>query len=71
MKKNFIAAVDDKYTGRIEEVAERLRERGCDIRQILQLTGVITGKVDLQTSLNDLKIEGIASIELQKKVKKF
>lgn len=69
--KYFMAAVEEGYSDRIEEIADRLRERGCEISQILKLTGVITGRVDQRTPLNKIKIEGIQSVEFQKKVKKI
>jgi len=70
-KIGFIAAVRDEYTGRMEEVAEHLREKGCEIKQVLKLTGVITGRIDKGASLKDLKIEGIESVEIQKKIRKI
>jgi hypothetical protein len=69
--KNFIAAVNDDYAGRIEEVAEKLRNMGCEIKRVMKITGVITGRVKKSISLNELKIQGIKSVELQKKVRKI
>jgi len=75
MKKSvqisFIAAVNDEFTSRIEEVAERLRDKGCEIKKIMPLTGVITGNVDQSIPLKDLRVEGIDSVDRQKKVRKI
>ena len=68
--KSFVAAVDENYLNRIEDVADRLRTRGCKIENILKLTGVITGRVSLTTEIAELKIEGIESVEVQKKIRK-
>lgn len=70
-KKNFMASVEEGYTDRIEEVAGRLRDKGCEIKQILKLTGVITGKIDHRIPLAELKIEGIQTVEIQRKVRKI
>lgn len=69
-KKYFIASVKDGYLSRINDVAEALKARGCDIRQVLSLTGTITGKVDNRVNLNDLQVDGIASIEKQRTMRK-
>lgn len=69
--KSFIAAVTDDHSDRMEEVADRLREKGCKINQILKLTGIITGRVSLSTPLNDLIIKGIKSVEIEKKLRKI
>jgi hypothetical protein len=54
----------------IDLVADQLRLKGCEIRQILKLSGVITGRVDKATHLDALRIEGISSIEKQRMVRK-
>jgi hypothetical protein len=69
-KKYFIAAVKDDYINRIEEVADALKAGGCEIKQVLYLSGIIIGKVDKTLDLNDLKVEGIASVENQRTMRK-
>jgi hypothetical protein len=54
----------------MEWIADNLRSQGCEIRDILPLSGVITGKALPQVDLKDLKVEGIASIEKQRTLKK-
>jgi hypothetical protein len=68
--KSFIAAVSDDYTSRMDDVADRLKNEGCEIKQILKLTGIITGKVKHTIDLEQLKVEGVKSIELQRKIRK-
>jgi hypothetical protein len=70
LKQSFIASVKDDYLERMEQVADQLRVKGCEINQILKFSGVITGKVNKQVNLKDLKIEGITSIEKQRVLRK-
>jgi hypothetical protein len=69
--KNFIAAVSDNYFNRIDDVADRLRKHGCEVEQILRITGVIIGRVSHTTDLRNLKIEGIEAIEIRKGIRKI
>lgn len=69
-KQSFIASVHDDYLEQMEWIADNLRSQGCEIRDILPLSGVITGKALPQVDLKDLKVEGIASIEKQRTLKK-
>lgn len=69
-KQYFIASVHDDYMDRIEQIADKLRSRGCEISEVLSLSGVITGRALPQVDLTDLKIEGIASVEKQRILKK-
>lgn len=70
-KQDFIASVDDDHVDQIEQIADLMRSRGFEISQVLEITGVITGSVTVQISLDDLQIEGIASIEKQRAVRKI
>ena len=69
-KQYFIASVDESHLDQMDQVAAVLKSKGCEISKILKLTGVITGKVTTDTKLQDLKIEGISSIEKQRVVSK-
>jgi len=69
-KQSFIASVHDDYMDQIEQIADKLRSQGCEIREVLSLSGVITGKALPEVNLRDLQIEGIASIEKQRILKK-
>jgi len=70
LKNDFIAAVKDDYLDQMDEVADRLRIKGCEIRRIMKLTGVITGRLKAGTEFSDLYVEGIASVEKQRLVRK-
>jgi len=70
LKQNFIASVSDDYLDQIEQVVDQLRARGFEIKQVLRITGVITGKVSVKIELSELSIEGIASIEKPRKLRK-
>jgi methylmalonyl-CoA mutase cobalamin-binding subunit len=66
----FIASVHDDYLDKMDQVAERLREKGCRINQILRVSGVISGSASHLYGLDELRREGIASIEKQRTLKK-
>lgn len=69
-KQNFIASVQNEHLEHIEQVAQKLREKGCEITGVLKITGIISGRVNETTNLNDLKMEGISFIEKQRTVRK-
>ncbi len=69
-KQHFIASVQNDHLDHIEEVARKLRIKGCEINQILPITGVISGSVNIGQNFDELKVEGIAAIEKQRIVKK-
>jgi hypothetical protein len=70
MKKSFIASVQDEYMDRVEEVASRLRDKGCEIKRVMKLTGIITGRIDVERDLTQLHVEGIATIEKERTLHK-
>lgn len=60
----FIASVEDNEIKNIQEIAEKLREKGCKINHVLSFTGVITGETSgKEDSLQDIKVKGIKHIE--------
>ncbi len=69
-KQNFIASVQNEHLEQIEQVAQKLRIKGCEITQILPITGVISGWVNANQKLDELHVEGIASIEKQRTFQK-
>lgn len=61
--------VDDASLDAIDEVADRLRERGLRVHQVLASIGIVTGSVpSVQdvAALND--VPGVASVDLQEGV---
>ncbi|MBN2613899.1 MAG: hypothetical protein JXB00_20240 [Bacteroidales bacterium] len=69
-RQSFIASVHDDYMDRMDQIADNLRSKGCEIDEILKLSGVITGHTKQNLNLNDLNIEGVASIEKQRVLRK-
>ncbi|WP_373497533.1 hypothetical protein [Aquiflexum sp.] len=60
----FIASVEDNEIKNIQEIADKLREKGCVINNVLSFSGVITGETSgNEDSLQDLKVKGIKHIE--------
>ncbi len=70
-RQSFIASVHEDYIEHIERIADELRGKGCEIKQVLKISGVITGKAAPKINLEDLKVKGIASIEKQRDVRKL
>lgn len=68
-KINFIASVKDENVQDIEAIVRDLRSMGCNIDNVLSFTGIITGSASTKITLDDLKIKGIKSIELDRAVK--
>lgn len=68
-KINFIASVNEDSIDNIRAIAKKLKRLGCTIDNILTFSGVITGSTDSNISLNELKIDGIKHVELDRKVK--
>ena len=68
-KINFIASVNDDSIDDIETIAKRLKDLGCTIENVLSFSGVITGSTSSNITLNDLRIDGIKNVELDRKVK--
>ncbi|MEX2568244.1 MAG: hypothetical protein WD431_20020 [Cyclobacteriaceae bacterium] len=68
--KNFIAAVEDDQIEHIELVVERLKEKGCEIRQVLTFSGIISGcSSGKEANLQELKVNGIKHIEEDREVR--
>jgi len=65
----FIASVDDDSIEDIKVIAKRLSDLGCKIDNILAFSGVISGSTESNISLDDLKIDGIKNVELDRKIK--
>lgn len=73
-KKNkikFIASVKEDSIGNIQAIANNFKKLGCTVQDILTYSGIITGNAKSGVSLNDLKIEGIKNVELDRKVSVF
>lgn len=63
---NFIASVDDDQIDNVKKIAEKLKNMGCTIKNVFSF-GVIAGSTS--SSIEELKIQGIKTVELDKKVK--
>lgn len=59
----FSASVADEAMGKIDEIAEQLCRLGCTDVKVLKIIGIITGQAPKGTHFNDLKVNGIESIE--------
>lgn len=65
----FIASVQDQYLKDIQSLANEMEEKGCTIIRVTQLLGIISGSVEEGQSLEQLKVEGIDQIEIDRKIK--
>lgn len=59
---NFIATVEDSHRERIREIAGALEKLGARVKDVQPILGVIAGSSEI-VSLEQLKIEGIVSVE--------
>ncbi|KQR66972.1 hypothetical protein [Pedobacter sp. Leaf176] len=70
---NFIASVKDSNIDKIDLIARKLSDMGCRVERVMSFSGVITGSTvsNSKLSLDDLKIEGIKNIEMDRDVRAF
>jgi hypothetical protein len=66
MRMNFIAKVEDNRRAQITEIAGALEKLGVRVRQVQPILGLIAGSSEV-LSLEQVKIEGIASVEVDRK----
>jgi hypothetical protein len=57
---NFIATVEDNQRSNIREIARSLEKVGVKVREVMRISGVITGS---SRSLSNVRIPGIRSVE--------
>jgi hypothetical protein len=68
----FIASVEDGEIKNIQDIAEKLRNKGCKINHILSFTGVITGETSgKEDNLQEIIVKGIKHIEEDGEVRAF
>lgn len=66
---NFIASVEPAYRTHIDTIAEKLREKGCSITNVLRINGLIMGcSSGTECSLEELRVTGILHIEEDREV---
>ena len=56
-----IVSVDDEHVDAIDEVADRLRERGMQVDQVLASVGIVTGSVQDVPALD--AVPGVMSVD--------
>lgn len=62
--KKFIAVVQDDHLEMINDIADKMKEEGVKIDQVLTITGIITGSAaDLQKVID---VAGVKSVEEDK-----
>lgn len=64
----FIASVMEEKMNSIHDIAKNLETLGCKIDRVHTMTGIISGSVQKNVSLEKLKIDGIKYIEPDRKV---
>lgn len=68
----FIASVEDSEIKNIQDIAEKLRKKGCKINHILSFTGVISGETSgKEDNLQEIIVKGIKHIEEDGEVRAF
>ena len=67
----FIASINERNIDDIKNIAHELEIIGCFVDSILPITGIITGSTSSDTSIDQLKIDGIENIEISKEIQSF
>ena len=65
MRREVTVTVADSHAGDIEDVAERLREAGMQVDQVLATLGVITGSIEAPRIAVLEQLDGVAAVEEQ------
>jgi hypothetical protein len=63
-EKKFIAVVEEAHVDKINDIADKMKQEGVNVDQVLSMTGIITGSAYNLDNLNN--VEGIKSIEEDK-----
>lgn len=62
-EKPIIVTVTDQALGKIDELKEKLIEKGMKVSRVMPLTGVITGSCS-SAKISDLQqVDGVMSVE--------
>jgi hypothetical protein len=64
----IIITIDDSHVKKIKRVASALKKKGVDIENVLSFSGIITGEVENDQDIEALKIAGVKSVEISKKL---
>jgi gamma-glutamyltranspeptidase len=63
---NVTVTVDEKHLDAIEEVADRLRERGMRVDQVMASIGIVTGSIEDVDALRG--VTGVESVAAEERV---
>lgn len=63
---DFIATVEDNQRSNIQEIANTLEKMGVRVREVMRMTGVITGT---SQTLAKVRIKGIRSVEQDRRLR--
>lgn len=69
MRELVTVAVDDEHVGAIDEVVVRLRAAGMSVDQVLRPVGLITGSVEVRVREVLGRLDGVASVEPQRRLR--
>jgi sugar phosphate isomerase/epimerase len=63
MKRRLLLSIDDRHSGRIDEVVEQLRLHGMDVTSVQPTLGTVTGEIDEERQESLGGIEGVEAVE--------
>ena len=67
---NIVITVDKSHLKNITRIARALETLGVSVQQVMKIGGIITGSVrESKRDLEQLKIQGVKSIETSRTVK--
>ena len=61
-----IVTVDDEHIAVLDDIVERLRERGMTVHDVLENTGIVTGSIEDVDAIRD--VEGVSSVDVDRQI---
>jgi hypothetical protein len=62
-RRSIIVTVGDEALGSINQLADKLAERGMQVDQVMPVTGVIAGSVPASRLADLVTVDGVSSVE--------
>jgi hypothetical protein len=63
--KSIIVVVSDESLPEIQQVADNLKLQGMEVKQVLPISGVITGEIGFKNILELSRIPGVMNVEIE------
>jgi hypothetical protein len=64
----IIVTIQDKHLKDIHTIAKTLSALGMRVDNVLKISGIISGSIKSATKPSELKVKGVKSVEVSKKI---